>query len=338
MAIENLSKQSQENIANLLDRIRDKKCCAFIGAGLSTRAGYPSWSKLLNILKTESEEFSGTKINDENLDNYLRAEQYQNILGIDAFRNVIRREFDPNNDRQPWLPVHLRLVEMPFVSYVTTNYDCVIENAYKEKGYKPIYNYYPLLPITQILNREIYHIHGIIDPMRLAETQNSIILTRSDFDEAYKSDSKLIQLIKCLYSELTILFLGFNIKDTFMMRILKSSLLEFETTREIASIRGVGTLKNIKHYALLPYHNKEQIIDPIRRRKISKEMYEEIDEESSNLEDEELRSLGVQTVRYKSGGENHTPLINILHDLYLDATRISEPIMSPDLTFRGERQ
>jgi hypothetical protein len=331
MSLERLNEQSQENIAHIIDRIRKKECCAFVGAGLSRPARYPSWSGLLDTLKTESEDVLGRRINDAHLDYYDRAEKYREILGLGNYRNIIQREFDPENNKQPWLPVHLDLVEMPFVSYITTNYDCVIENAYRKMGEAPIYSFYPLFPISHLRDRQIYHIHGIIDHSRLPETQDSIVLTRSDFDEAYDQDSNLIKLITCLYTELTLFFVGFNVRDPSMMRILRSSLLEFEKTMSVASARGSGPLKNIKHYALLPYPNKTPTDVDFGRRIVT----EEIDVDATNREDEELRSLGVQTIRYAGDTQNHTQLINIIHELNINVTGLKEPLISQDLTFRG---
>jgi SIR2-like domain len=137
---------------------------------------------------------------------YERAEEYRRILGQENYQNIIKREFDPNNNKQPWLPVHLDLIQMPFASFITTNYDCIIEYAYIENGEAPIYNFYPILPHTHLRDRQIFHVHGIIDHSRLPETIGSIIFTRSDFNEAYTSGSNLIKLITCLYTELTIFF------------------------------------------------------------------------------------------------------------------------------------
>jgi hypothetical protein len=331
MSLERLDEQSKENIAHLMDRIRKRECCVFVGAGLSRAAWYPSWSELLDTLKAESEDLLGTSINDAHLDYYDRAEKYREILGLDNYRNIIQKEFNPENNKQPWLPVHLDLVEMPFVSYITTNYDCVIENAYRKMGLEPTYSFYPLFPMTHLRDRQIYHIHGIIDHSRLLETQDSIVLTRSDFDEAYNQDSNLIKLITCLYTELTLFFVGFNVRDPSMMRILRSSLLEFEKTRSVASARGSGPLKNLKHFALLPYPNKTPTDVDIGRRI----MTEEIDLDAKNREDEELRSLGVYTIRYTGDTQNHTQLINVIHDLNIIITGIKEPLISQDLTFRG---
>lgn len=332
MVIQANNEHYQQNKANLLDRIRKKECCIFIGAGLSKPANYPLWPELLETLKIEAGNYSHIKVDDENLDNYERAELYKNILGINNLRNIIQREFDPNNNKQPWLPVHLELVEMPFVSYFTTNYDCLTENAFKKFGVAPVNNYYPLFPMTHLRDRHIYHIHGIVDYEKLAETHDSIILTKSDFDEAYAPGSSLIQLISRLYMELTIFFIGFNVSDPFMMRILKNCLLEFEKTREVAFQRGRSQIRNIKHYALLPYPKQPPTIDEVGRRIQT----DEIDIDATSREDQELESMGVYTIRYIGDSRNHTPLINIIHEMYLNITGIKEPLTTQDLTFLGE--
>jgi nucleoside phosphorylase len=327
-----LDEHYQEHLVNLRNRIIGNNCCAFIGAGLSIPAGYPSWSGLLDKLKAEAEYRFGREINDAHLDYYERAEEYRKILGVENYRNIIRREFDPENNKQPWLPVHSDIVGLPFVSYVTTNYDCIFENVYKTTGVTPVYYYYPILPITHLRDRSIFHIHGIIDHSKLVETQDSIILTKSDFVEAYTPDSNLLKLTNCLFTELTLFFIGFNVNDPFMMRILRSSLSELEKTRQIAYERGIGPLPEIKHYALLPYHKKISADDLYDRRTY----HEENDIDATNFEDEELKLMGVRTIRYTSDMYNHTQLINIIHNYLYLPIRAKENPTSYDLTFRGE--
>jgi len=327
-----LNEQSRRNISELLGQISKNECCAFIGAELSKPAGYPTWFEFLEILKTETEYWSGITIDDEHLDNYERAEEYRNKLGIENYRNIIQREFDPDNNKQPWLSVHRDLVSMPFASWVTTNYDCILENAIRAIDGDPVYSFTPNHPITKLRNRQIFHIHGIIDHSNLFETQDSIILTRTDFDRAYTPESNLVKLITCLYTELTIFFVGFNVRDPFLMRILKISFSDLGKTQQFVSERGIGLIKNKKHYALLPYHKKISADDLYDRRTY----HEENDIDATNFEDEELKLMGVRTIRYTSDMYNHTQLINIIHNYLYLPIRAKENPTSYDLTFRGE--
>ena len=45
--------------SKLAEAISNKRCAVFVGAGLSTRAGYPSWAKLLERLITKCGETAG---------------------------------------------------------------------------------------------------------------------------------------------------------------------------------------------------------------------------------------------------------------------------------------
>jgi hypothetical protein len=131
--------------------------------------------------------------------------------------------------------------------------------------------------------------------------------------------------------ELTIAFMGFNVRDAFLLRIIKSSLSEFEKIRQISFERGLGPLKNIKHYALLPYPMRP----PTDYRFGRKIFLGEIDPEATNREDDELNSMGVYSIRYIGDTHNHTQLINIIHDVNLAISGVKEHRISQDQTYRG---
>jgi len=329
MVIETLDKDSQENINDLIARIRDKECCPFIGAGLSMRAHYPSWAELLSRLKSAVITDTEEELDDESLDYKDRAENYKARLGIEKYREILNNEFDPNNDKQPWLPIHEKLIEMPFLSYITTNFDCILENVFSEKGLLPNYSCYPTLPISHIRDQHIYHIHGVVDHANLETTQDSVILTRSDFNEAYAPGSTLIKLITCAYTELTLLFIGFTITDQFMIRILESSKFEFEQTKNIAFNRGMGPLKTIKHFAMLPIPKVTE--EDLRNE--SKEIAEIVRSKIAN-DERILGPLGVKTIRYRGDEFNHTELINIIREMNSTLSGVQTNPIAQDLTFR----
>lgn len=329
MVIETLDKDSQENINDLITRIRDKECCPFIGAGLSMRANYPSWAKLISKLKTAVIAETKEEFDDESLDYKDRAENYKARLGIEKYRDILINEFDPNKDKQPWLLIHEKLIEMPFLSYITTNFDCILENVFSDKGLLRYYSYYPTLPISHIRDQHIYHIHGVVDHANLETTQDSVILTRSDFNEAYAPGSNLIKLITCAYTELTLLFIGFTITDQFMLRILESSKYEFEQTKNIAFNRGVGPLKIIKHFAMLPIPkvNEEDLQNP--KRDIA-----EIIRSKIAADERILGPLGVKIIWYRGDEYNHTELINIIREMNFSLNGVQTNPIAQDLTFR----
>ena len=127
MEHEEFEIQNQETLSNLSRKIRLHECCAFIGSGLSRLVSYPLWSDLLLTLSNEAKKLVEESINDEQLDNYDKAEIYKEILGAEKYTDIVSHEFDPDNDKQPFSSTHLDLIELPFISYITTNYDLVID-------------------------------------------------------------------------------------------------------------------------------------------------------------------------------------------------------------------
>jgi hypothetical protein len=331
MEIEKLTEQSQNNVSHLMKKIRMKDCCVFIGSGLSSQADYPTWLGLLKILKKEAEDISGTNI-DLNLNYYERAEKYKEILGNERFRNIITNEFNPFNNKQQFQPVHLDLLDIPFVSYITTNYDCLIENAFRFQGKPTDFHFYPLLPSTHLRDRQIIHIHGMIDYSNLTATQDSIVLTKSDIDEAYAPDSNLTKLINALYTELTIFFVGFNVHDPFMMKVLQECYSGFEKLKRISAQRSLGPLKEIEHFAILPY-----ILTEDDHLGIKREIYE-IDHKATSHDDTDLLLMGVNSIRYIPDSRNHTPLNQIIHERNTFVNELEEPRISQGSTFRGDNR
>ena len=330
MAFETLNSNYKNNISFLLEEIQRKNCCVFIGAGLSRPAGYPSWEELVNRLKEKAEIKNGEKLEDRDSNYYDRAEEYKRILG-DDFPHLLIHEFNPNENKQNWMPIHLDIVQMPFVAFVTTNYDCLIENALGKIGQRPTYSFYPTLPRTHLRNRQVFHIHGIIDYHDLLKTQGSVIFTRSDIDLAYdqEKDSSLLDFLYCLYTELTILFIGFNINDPIMMRVLQNCYLQYQRKKEIIYEKKLDPIKEIQHYALLPY----QTI--IEENKIGERIKtDKIDLTKTEIEDLNLNHLGVKTIRYIGDGFNHTKLLNIMSTMNEIINQTSPKPISQDLTFR----
>jgi len=330
MAIEQLDSQSRQNIIELIDCIRKEQCCVFVGAGLSRPAGYPLWKDLIKNLKDETEKIEHKKIDDAGLKELERAELYSKIIGEEKFTKFIVDIFNPNDNKQPCSQVHRDLVQMPFTAYVTTNFDCLLEDAFIEEGEKTSYDLYPLLQVTHLRDRRIFHIHGIIDYKDLEITKKSIILTKSYFDEAYSEDSELRRFLKSLYSDLTIMFVGFSLNEPYLMKILEVSKIEYDKKRDIAATRNMGTLTEPKHYAFLA-------IPEIKKDNLTHEQIESYTKSYTEKEDSRLQELGVSTIRYKADELNHTQLINLISEMNQIINERVETKISRDDTHWSDR-
>ncbi len=328
-----LEEKYENNFTNLMKAVKDNDCCAFIGAGLSRPAGYPLWSTLIEHIRIDAEKFCET-IDDDDLHLYDKAELYKEILGEDRFLEIILDEFNPHINKQPYNPIHLDLLNIPFVSFITTNYDCILEKAACDNNISLPSNYYPEFPILKIRLKQIFHIHGILDFDRLDETKKSIIITRSDVTEAYKKDSSIQKLLDAIFQELTILFIGFDTTDPFIREIFKDSIHHYEIKNRIALERNGRSLKSLQHFALLP---NLVIEEPKEIKFLEPEISRE--EKIASLtkkDDEVLESFGINPIRYDGDSFNHTQLIELVHRIKMKISGSEDRQIIYDQTFHGE--
>ena len=125
--------------AELVDSIRSGGCVLFAGAGLSARAGVPTWNQFLNDLLTFA---SGQQIIDPSDAASLSAalkEGARNAAAdglVHAFgsRREMLEGFLQNTfpQKQSLLRFHDLLAQIPFAAVVTTNYDDLLEESFPE--------------------------------------------------------------------------------------------------------------------------------------------------------------------------------------------------------------
>ena len=125
------SETCQTNISPLVDSIANGTAVVYVGAGASLAAGLPNWRSFLLILCHEVRKYSthaAGRIEERiNRGEFLvAAEMIQNILE-NELQNVTHRECGRVS-----IPtsIHRAIASIPFSLAVTTNYDCLLENAY----------------------------------------------------------------------------------------------------------------------------------------------------------------------------------------------------------------
>lgn len=67
------NERYQNDFSNLINSIQKNECCLFIGAGLSSPAGYPSWSTLLERIRDEVLKVTNDGLEETNLNFYDKA-------------------------------------------------------------------------------------------------------------------------------------------------------------------------------------------------------------------------------------------------------------------------
>jgi thiamin-phosphate kinase len=183
----------------LIDEIRKGNCVLFIGAGLSIGAGLPSWEKLIRPLASE--------INLEKDVSLLKvAQYYENKSGRHALISKILDALDtthiePSNS-------HNILVDLPINTWITTNYDDLLERTliYKKRQHRVVI-YNQNLPYISADKISLIKMHGDV------RDQSSIIITENDYRNFFKENSLVTTKLANLITEKTFLFVGYSIQD-----------------------------------------------------------------------------------------------------------------------------
>ncbi len=233
-------KYSYENIKDL----RKQRYIPFIGSGMSVPFGYREWGSFLSSVVDEYYEPNDTEHIE--FDRLLAAGEYLglaekiNILLNNGIAEEVRKGF--HRSKMIAVPaehnyLHL-LCDAGIKTFVTTNFDCVIE----ENAKVPVENVY--LPSNLITPGDTAEAirsgkGGLIKLHGTWDKPESIILTKTEFDYAYsKENTAITRTVDYLWNSSVLLFLGCGLKKDYLIeRMLQLS----------------GTGKRNWHYAVLAY-------------------------------------------------------------------------------------
>lgn len=317
-------KERRENEARtdqLIGLIKSGEAVLFVGSGSSAQVGHVTWGLLLENLETLAVECGGSFTKDRALrenDPLIYAQAIRNHIGsVDSnlarYYNKLYDLFKPR--KPPYSMLHKELVSLPFRAIVTTNYDMVLEHALggpdnslvvKELA-APVREF--LLSIADAtMTKRVAHLHGRYDDL------DEIILTSSDYEKTYGfslahgafKDEKWTlhrKLIWALLATRRVVFIGFGLKDPYMMTML-----------DVVS-RDLWFWDRATHFAIMDI--SAQNAAQVKRRA------------------EELkRKLGIDVVFYETTDNSHRGLDVLVTDLAYRVLRPAPTTLLDDINSR----
>ncbi len=192
----------EDEFQRIMDSSRKNTLTIFVGAGVSRMSKAPSWKNLID-------DFCGALKRNKNVstDEYLKIPQiYYYSIGRDEDRyySFICERFKCNKLKPN--VIHKMLFELKPCSFVTTNFDDLLEKASIEycTSYKTVACDEEVSEIYG--DRYILKIHGDL-------AHRNIVLKEEDYLN-YSDNFKLIEtLLKSIFSTNTVLLIGYGLND-----------------------------------------------------------------------------------------------------------------------------
>ena len=182
----------------LSEEMRDGNVVLFIGAGLSIGAGLPGWGALICPL--------AERIGYEGDDLLKVAQYYENRLGRRALISYLRDWLD--TIRIEPAENHDLLVRLPVNTVFTTNFDDLLERAYRKAG-RPVNLVVGATDLSfwDESRVNLVKLHGTHD------RPASFIITERDYNTIYRNNALLMQQLNAMLATRTFLFIGYSVSD-----------------------------------------------------------------------------------------------------------------------------
>lgn len=277
-------------MSNALKRmLAQEDTIIFVGSGISKWAGLPSWEELIEQLAEHLEENSldATLVRQEaSAGDLLQAASYGFLkLTPPQIASFLRRAC-LSGTAVP-AAIHEELMNLGPTCFITTNYDDLIEQAYRLYR-KELSEPRVVLNTQPFEQAEIIHAQArrfIFKPHGDASHTESIVMTREQYRMLMPEGkfSATLNTFKTLLQSRPVLFLGFGLRDP-----------DFLHLRDLLANMYRGGMRD--HYAI--------VSDPV-----------------PDQEDYWRRHYGIHIVGYRTEGEgrDHTGLLRLLKQLRPEA-------------------
>lgn len=214
-----------EFIKDFANKLCNDQVSLFVGSGISTEIGLPSWKGLF------SDVAKSLSLDIEKVEDYYQLSQYYcNKYSVNDLRRQISQKLQTTERSSPTLD---KIVDLGFKSIWTTNFDTAIENCllYKRIKHYKVYNDKGLSYLNTTDLPILYKINGDISDI------DNIVLTQNDWENFEYTHPTMLTFLKKELVSNTFLFIGYSFND----HLIKSAL---------SQIRQFVGKSGIHHYAI----------------------------------------------------------------------------------------
>jgi len=291
-----------QNIADKIWPMLERGCCvAWIGSGLS-QGIYASWPDIMVELCERCSIPPLTDNEKECPDNAMSKAQECKEANREAYERVLADEYGHPIYRLR--PAYDLLNELPFQTYVTTNFDPLLARG-KQK-----IDVFPILNAANLKEKNhAFYLHGMArdgDTPRASD----LVFAKDDFDFAYGSESFLPGFLDQLFAYQDVLFIGSGIHEPQIQRALTQI---FRKCEKLGDARPGYKMRD-KYILLKEEYKIDEDTGIIGER----------DNKREEEEEAKLNELGINVIRYAVQSPTHYEIEEILMCL-CDRAKISVP-------------
>ena len=196
------SQQIETFINDFVQNLNEGSASIFAGAGLSQPAGFVNWSKLMEEIAKDL----GLDVNMESdLVSIAQYHQNENQNRDKLNRKIVQEFVEDTKETEN----HRIISRLPISSIWTTNYDTLIETAFKnvKKIADVKYTNQQLLHTKPKRDVVIFKMHGDVNH------PSEAILTKEQYERYHISHQSFIDALSGELITKTFLFLGFSFSD-----------------------------------------------------------------------------------------------------------------------------
>lgn len=229
----------------LLQLHEDGQVVFFCGAGISSPAGLPSFSglveKLYQALWVTPNPVQQAARKNGQFDTAIGLLEADVVGGRGAVRNALATILTPDLRARGATATHEALLTLArnrkgLTRLITTNFDRLFEEVRVEKSLSFPEFKAPLLPVPKTRWDGLVYLHGLLPDAPTAGELDRLVVSSGDFGLAYLTERWAARFVSELFRNFTVCFIGYSINDPvlrYMMDALAADRLLGESPPEM---------------------------------------------------------------------------------------------------------